>query len=260
MRDHSSRCYLRKFNRLGLFRRALITLTSSQSSKENMEKAPVQDFGVRLADVIGDESVNSFAKRCGVSEGSIRNYLRDKVPGADIALQIADTAGVSFEWLVSGRGSKTGSVQGQMQIMGDTDLPGFTLVPRLDIQASAGNGALAWSEEPVDFLAFQESWLRARNISPKYARVLTAKGDSMEPTIRDGDVLLVDTSIDRLRDNSIYIVVYDGFVLVKRVHGRVDGSIMLISDNNRYPPETVPGHEVPNIHVAGRVMWFGRSI
>lgn len=225
-----------------------------------MERAPVQDFGVRLADVIGDESVNSFAKRCGVSEGSIRNYLRDKVPGADIALQIADTAGVNFEWLVSGRGSKNGLVQGQLQIMGDTDLPGFTLVPRLDIQASAGNGALAWSEEPVDFLAFQESWLRARNISPKYARVLTTRGDSMEPTIRDGDVLLVDTSIDHVRDNTIYIVVYGGLVLVKRVHGRFDGSLVLISDNSTYPPETIAAHDVPNLRVAGRVMWFGRSI
>lgn len=218
------------------------------------------EFGARLRDAVNGESVNSFAKRCGVPEATMRNYFKGRFPGADKALQIADIAGVDFEWLISGRGSKTGLVQSQMQIMGDKDLPGFTLVPRLDIQASAGNGALAWSEEPVDFLAFQESWLRARNIHPKYARVLTAKGDSMEPTIRDGDVLLVDTSIDRLRDNSIYIVVYDGFVLVKRVHGRVDGSIMLISDNNRYPPETVPGHEVPNIHVAGRVMWFGRSI
>lgn len=218
------------------------------------------EFGARLRDAVGGESVNSFAKRCGVPEATMRNYFKGRFPGADKALQIADVAGVNFEWLVSGRGSKTGMAQSQIQIMGDTDLPGFTLVPRLDVQASAGNGALAWSEEPVDFLAFQESWLRARNISPKYARVLTAKGDSMEPTIRDGDVLLIDTSIDRLRDNSIYIVVYDGFVLVKRVHGRVDGSIMLISDNNRYPPETVPGHEVPNIHVAGRVMWFGRSI
>ena len=150
--------------------------------------------------------------------------------------------------------------QQQLQIMGGSDLPGFTLVPRLNVQASAGNGALTWSEEPVDFLAFQESWLRARNISPKHARVLTTKGDSMEPTIRDGDVLLIDTSIDRVRDNTIYIVVYGGLVLVKRVHGKFDGSLMLMSDNERYPPEIVAAHDVPDLIVAGRVVWFGRSI
>lgn len=222
--------------------------------------AETEGFADRLRELIGSESVLSFARMCEIPESSLRNYLNGRVPGIDIASKIATVTGSSIEWLVLGQGSRTAAARSQLQMMQSTDLPGFTLVPRLDVQASAGNGALALSEEPIDFLAFQESWLRERNINPKYARVLTTRGDSMEPTIRDGDVLLVDTSIDRIRDNSIYIVVYDGFVLVKRVHGRVDGSIMLISDNERYPPENVSAHDVPNIHVAGRVMWFGRSI
>jgi phage repressor protein C with HTH and peptisase S24 domain len=89
---------------------------------------------------------------------------------------------------------------------------------------------------------------------------LTARGDSMEETIRDGDVLLVDTSIDRVRDNSIYVVVYGDMVLVKRIHGRINGSLQLISDNARYPAEEVSKSEVDLLHIAGRVMWFGRSI
>lgn len=199
----------------------------------------------------------------GVTDEQIRRWRDGKAkPSFGGIAALAYAAGKSLDWLATGREPmRSPDVAGsQVQVVEHESMPGFTLVPRLDVHASAGNGALAWSEEPVDFLAFQESWLRARNIHPKYARVLTTKGVSMEPTIHDGDVLLVDTSIDRLRDNSIYIVVYDGFVLVKRVHGRVDGSVMLISDNERYPPEIVPSHEVPNIHVAGRVMWFGRSI
>lgn len=136
----------------------------------------------------------------------------------------------------------------------------FALVPRLDIKASAGNGALAIDEEVIDFLAFQASWLRSRNINPDRARVMTAKGDSMEPTIRDGDVLLVDTSIDRVRDNALYIIVFEGLVFVKRIHMKIDGSILLISDNQLYPPETVTSDAAPRLHVAGRVVWFGRSI
>lgn len=222
-----------------------------------------KSFGERFEEALrkNSESISAFARRSGITDSSLRTLIkRGTMPAADTALKIAELTGVSFEWLISGREKVIAERQNELQIVGDTELPGFTLVPRLDVQASAGNGSLAWSEEPVDFLAFQESWLRARNIHPKYARVLTTKGDSMEPTIRDGDVLLVDTSIDRIRDNSIYIVVFDGFVLVKRIHGRSDGSVMLISDNERYPPETVLAHEVPNIHVAGRVMWFGRSI
>ncbi|MBX8800706.1 helix-turn-helix transcriptional regulator [Ochrobactrum sp. MR28] len=82
----------------------------------------------------------------------------------------------------------------------------------------------------------------------------------MEPTIRDGDVLLVDTSITSVYDNAIYIVVYNGHVLVKRVNLKRDGALTIISDNDRHPPEEVPLAEVPDLHIAGRVMWFGRSI
>lgn len=214
----------------------------------------------RLSEVI--RVIGSAVKAgeiAGVTDEQIRRWRDGKAkPSFSGIAALTYAAGKSLDWLVTG--NEIAQPQSQMQIMSETDLPGFTLVPRLDVQASAGNGALAWSEEPVDFLAFQESWLRARNINPKYARVLTTRGDSMEPTIRDGDVLLVDTSIDHVRDNTIYIVVYGGLVLVKRVHGRFDGSLVLISDNSTYPPETIAAHDVPNLRVAGRVMWFGRSI
>ncbi|PTW61383.1 peptidase S24-like protein [Breoghania corrubedonensis] len=82
----------------------------------------------------------------------------------------------------------------------------------------------------------------------------------MEPTIRDGDVLLVDTSINAVRDNAIYVVVLGGLVLVKRLQIKRDGSLRLISDNDRFEAEDVPANEASDIHVAGRVMWYGRSI
>ena len=205
-------------------------------------------------------SATRAAEIAGVTDEQIRRWRDAKAkPNFGGIAALAYAAGKSLDWLVLGDSSAEPS-RNEVTQFSDTNLPGFTLVPRLNIQASAGFGALALSEEPVDFLAFQESWLRARNINPRYARVLTTRGDSMEPTIRDGDVLLVDTSIDHVRDNTIYIVVYGGLVLVKRVHGKFDGSLVLISDNATYPPETIAAHDVPNLKVAGRVMWFGRSI
>lgn len=218
----------------------------------------------RLSEVIGRiGSLVKAAEVAGVSDEQVARWRDGKAkPNFYSIALLTYAAGKTLDWLVTGDepGEKRSDNASQVQMFGRDDLPGFTLVPRLNVQASAGFGALALSEEPVDFLAFQESWLRARNINPRYARVLTTRGDSMEPTIRDGDVLLVDTSIDHVRDNTIYIVVYGGLVLVKRVHGKFDGSLVLISDNSTYPPETIAAHDVPNLKVAGRVMWFGRSI
>lgn len=136
----------------------------------------------------------------------------------------------------------------------------FAFIPRLDVSASAGNGSVAMSEEADGMLAFRAEWLRRRGINPKMASALTANGDSMEPTIRDGDTLLVDRSIDRVKDNGIYVVVIGGLLVVKRVHTSMDGSITLLSENSVYPPETVKGDAVNDLVFAGRVMWFGRSI
>jgi phage repressor protein C with HTH and peptisase S24 domain len=136
----------------------------------------------------------------------------------------------------------------------------FALIPRLDVQASAGNGLVPYGEDPLEYLAFQSHWLRAKGVNPSAARILSARGDSMEETIRDGDVLLVDTSINRVKDNAIYVVIYGDMVLVKRIHGRMNGSLQLISDNPKYPAEEVTSGEVDLLNIAGRVMWFGRSI
>lgn len=222
------------------------------------------DFTERLKIALEGESLHAFAKRSGIGDSTLRKYLDGSEPGMDKLSRIAEAADVSLDWLIAGRGDmKAGSNLGRNKtavMASGQELPGLTMVARLDIQASAGNGALALSEDPVDFLAFPEDWLRARNINPHFARILSAKGDSMEPTIRDGDILLVDTSIDRVRDNSIYIVVYNGLLLVKRMHGKFDGGMTLISDNTLYPPETIGAADVPSLQVAGRVMWFGRSI
>ena len=214
----------------------------------------------RIKVLIGDGSANSFARKCGIGESSLRQYLSGSMPSADNAAKIAKTGSVSLDWLVTGEGERGASGQTQTRFNDTITRDDFRLIPRLDVEASAGNGMLAQHENELDLLAFRSDWLHRMGISPRAARILTARGDSMEPTIRDGDILLVDTSIDRVMDNAIYVVVLGGLVLVKRIQVRRDGSLDLISDNTAFSPETVPANEAASLHIAGRVMWFGRKI
>lgn len=59
----------------------------------------------RIKLAISNESINAFAKRCGLRESTIRNLLKGTTPGVDKVVLIADTAGVSLEWLITGRGT-----------------------------------------------------------------------------------------------------------------------------------------------------------
>jgi len=139
----------------------------------------------------------------------------------------------------------------------------YVELPRLRVVAGAGPGRIAvpdGDEEPEQFLAAKASWLRSIGVNPARAEALTAVGDSMEPTIRDGDVLLVDRGVDRVVDNGIYVVVVAGAVVVKRLTLRTNGALVLRSDNERHAEEVVPPSEVHDLVIEGRVRWCGRPM
>lgn len=72
--------------------------------KPPQPKGP-EHFGERLKTVIGKQSVASFARGCGVSEASMRKYLKtDTVPGIDSVAMIAACTGRSLTWLITGEG------------------------------------------------------------------------------------------------------------------------------------------------------------
>jgi phage repressor protein C with HTH and peptisase S24 domain len=222
-------------------------------------KVPEETFADRLKELIGDRPANRFAREVNIGESLLRKYLAGAIPGIDKVAQISEATGASVDWLVTGNRIGGTAVAVEAKSMRDLEA-GLTFVPRLEVSASAGHGALWEHEQAVELVAFQSAWLRGLGINPIFARMLTARGDSMESTIRDGDLLLVDTSINEVRDNGIYCVVFGSLLLVKRINVRRNGSAQLISDNPVYPPEDVTPGEVQQLSIAGRVMWFGRSI
>ena len=140
-------------------------------------------------------------------------------------------------------------------------IDGIVEIPILDIQASAGFGAVAASENAQTRFGFDEHWLRsltsAKSASLSIVRVM---GDSMEPTLNEGDEVLVDASdhASRLRDG-IYVLRADDTLVVKRVAIKPGGNqITIASDNPAYP--TWHDMERSEVHVVGRVIWFERAL
>ncbi len=124
-------------------------------------------------------------------------------------------------------------------------------VSRLALGASAGPGVLAGEEQAIGAFRFAARWLRAQGLDPAMLSAIAVAGDSMEPTLRDGDEILVDRTPRGLRDG-IHVVRVDDAVLVKRLDTGRPGAIALVSDNPAYRPlELAPG----DIEVIGRVVW-----
>ncbi len=126
-------------------------------------------------------------------------------------------------------------------------------VPRLPLGASAGAGALALEEGPIGALRFSARWLREQGLAAGMLSAIRVEGDSMEPTLRDGDEILVDRAPRALRDG-IHVVRSGEALLVKRLDTAQPGRIVLVSDNPAYRPIELPRGEV---EVIGRVVWKG---
>ncbi|HMP56488.1 MAG TPA: S24 family peptidase [Novosphingobium sp.] len=126
-------------------------------------------------------------------------------------------------------------------------------VPRLALGASAGPGSLAGEELAFGSLRFSARWLRGQGLDPGKLSAIAVSGDSMDPTLRDGDEILVDRTPRPLRDG-VHVVRVEDAVLVKRLDTGLPGRITLISDNPAYRPLDLAPAEV---QVIGRVVWKG---
>ena len=125
-------------------------------------------------------------------------------------------------------------------------------VPRLPLGASAGPGAVSGGELPVGQLRFSARWLKTHGLDAAMLSAIEVEGDSMDPTLRDGDEILVDRTPRPLR-SGIHVLRLDDVLLVKRVE-RAGDALRLISDNRAYPEIERAASEV---EILGRVVWKG---
>lgn len=206
-------------------------------------------------------SARDAARLSGLPYGTLQGYIRGGELKLSNAASLARATGVRLEWLANGSGPMRGEETGEVTTITAATPPGHVLLPLLEARAAAGNHGGLRSDHLVDFIAFSESFLKQTlRRSPQNLALLTASGDSMDPTIRDGDLLLVDTSARRIEGSFIYVLAIGGGLLVKRIDLRRDGSVILKSDNPKYAAEDVPAAETPTLEVLGQVIWQGGPV
>lgn len=136
----------------------------------------------------------------------------------------------------------------------------FMGVPRYDAHLAAGGGAFNERAKVIDYIPFTREFMANKlgRSSAEGLVVLEARGDSMEPTIGGGDLVLIDQHLTGLSDGIIAFVL-DDTALVKRVRSSPDG-VEVISDNHMYPPYRLEQNRLDELHVIGRVRWIGKAV
>ena len=239
-----------------------------KSEERNSVSDEPENFGVRgldseiierLREAIREAGGNrAVSEKSGVPLSTLNGALAGKnQPRVSAMAAIAVATGRSLDWLMMLGGSSQMQRQSQSQPDAGADI---VLVERLAFAASAGNGSLV-IEEAAGSVPVAGNLLQRLHMRPEHARVLDASGDSMLPTIADGDPLILDISPDarsRIADGKIYAFTVGNDAFIKRLR-REPGQLMMVSDNaDDFPPRPVPAGE--QFRIIGRVRWGAREL
>ncbi len=233
-------------------------------------------------------SQTAFADRIWRDVSTISKLEAGKLELSNsIRLAICDVLGVKSEWLLFGRGAMyedrwvlleerakelgedvytrlSGKKAGEAaEIPPNPPFPkggleeGYVFVPQVRGEISAGRG-LTPDDTAELRLAFRKDWIERKG-DPANMSLVRVSGDSMEPTLKSGDIVLVDHNRNYIDpQGGIYAVSIDDGIIIKRVQVLYpSGRFKVISDNSRYEPFDA---EPERLKVNGRVVWFGREI
>ncbi|MHC1727885.1 MAG: XRE family transcriptional regulator [Syntrophobacteraceae bacterium] len=223
----------------------------------------------RLKKTIRDSglSLPLFAQRTGVSKNTLINY-RDGVtsPSADFLQAVCREFLVSPGWLLVGEGDSV--APGEERPSED-----YSLIRLLESRVTAGPEGELLYEEIADFYPFKRWWVEKLVGKSQERQVhlvlIRVRGDSMSPTINQGEMALVDTfegeRIQVLTGRIYLIILPDGTVALKRLvlSGNQDGlRLACLSDNTAaYRPFefALDPEKSLKSYVLGRVRWAGKE-
>lgn len=195
------------------------------------------------------------AKEVGIGTTTLQQWESgNREASMETLEQLARLYKVSPQYLIFGTDGDT-----PMLIQSAND--DYDYFPCYDQAVSAGTGTLALDKDNATQLAFPKWWSRQRGLTAKHLCGLNTKGDSMQPTIPDGSLLIVDTSKTHPMDGKIYVVRIDTELFVKRLQRiPIAGGIEFISDNTDYSSFKLSKQELEQdglFQVIGQVVHIG---
>lgn len=200
-----------------------------------------------------------LARETGLSQPSVNALINRPHSSSKHLHSIARALGTTVAYLVGDTDDPLADVAPVPSVADLAEQLNLALIPQLELGYSMGGGSVFNDYQHVGFRTFDRDWLRsmARGTFEQLF-VARGEGDSMQPTLMDDDMVLIDTSQKDIRQQDrIWALSYGDLGMIKRVRRTPNGSYLIMSDNPVVSPIEAVDEEM---HVVGRVVWIGRRI
>ncbi|MFN3288307.1 MAG: XRE family transcriptional regulator [Sphingomonadaceae bacterium] len=193
------------------------------------------------------------AGRAGMPRATLQSILKgDSDPGFTRIARLADALGVSLDQLAFG---EDGADRHDGPSPGD-----IALVPYWDLAISAGDGRDLFEGPPAKWMPFRRDFISRRFGGAERLAMLRVEGDSMEPELRGGDVVMIDRAQREPREG-LFAVRLGDQAMIKRLRLTGPARIELVSANPIYPPIPVDlAAEADGFRCLSRAVWIGRRL
>ena len=224
----------------------------------------------RIKEALAGREGKWLAQAAGLPPSSISDYLNGRLPRIDAALKLARALEVDAEWLFGDQVERKElhEIPGHLHDI-ETGFRGFpsdsatqdtVQLPEIDIGFSMGHGLIIADHADAKTVSLPRDWLRSL-IKGTFRDVFIARGegDSMMPTLLNGDIVAIDTAQNALTgQDMLWCCTYGDLGMIKRLRSMPDGGILVSSDNEvvAKPYMTYDGE----LHIIGRVIWIGRRV
>ena len=142
----------------------------------------------------------------------------------------------------------------------EVDDDAFAVLPLHDAEIAAGPGAANLEAPEAQLVAFRQDWLSRLHIARGRACLVKVRGDSMAPTLRHGDLALIDGGRTRIVTGRVYAFVdIDGQTRVKRLDHPDPATLVLRSDNPDHPVELRRRAEMNALTILGEIAWSAHT-
>jgi hypothetical protein len=245
-----------------------MTPDQPDASISGMSKTEFREvFQKRLKALRGEKSREAFARDLDIPAENYRKYeTRSDFP-IDKLARLAEVTGRSLEFLLSGSEATWRATFPLCR--SDTHA-----IPEIDVRAGMGgggevavqyvpdgNGGMTAADDVRAEWGLPENYLRSElRIAPAQARIVEVQGDSMEPTLRSGERVMVDLADTRPSPPGIFAL-WDGYgVVVKRIEHILNSDpprLRISSDNAHHREYELTAEEV---RIIGRIVWAARRL
>ncbi len=217
---------------------------------------------ITRAITLSGKAKSEIAKLCGVAPSAVTQWVNgdSKSLKAESVFALAKATGFNALWLAVGEGPEQ-DIDNQGSLPSEED---YALIPQYTAKGACGDGYLNDHVEIRGGLAFKRDWLKRMGAKPENLFVIYADGDSMEPFIFEGDVVLFDSADCEPQDRQVYAFRRPaGGISIKRLSRQLSGAWMIRSDNQdkaRHPDEQVSDDAMHDMPILGRVIWRGGAM